>query len=360
MRKTLVLVCAAALMTISGVASADGGATCADAPTINIPGDTPYNDSGTTCGKVNDYDDACSSSYGGGEDAMYVLNVTAAGEYSFALSGTDGWTAFFVTDGCPDAAPSCTGFAASSGGNPAGPVTFPAAGTYYLMIDTWPSPDCTAYTLDITAPLVFDYTVDNACGTAFDDISGTGTALGLTDDGEATITMPFDFGYYGTILTAPVDVRVGNNGAMILAASTGEIGAGNTELPAVSLGRGVAPFWDDLDDETGDVYWEVKGTAPNRTMIVQWHQRPHFNGIGDATFQVVLYEATSEIDFVYSDVDFGDVLFDFGASATVGIQYSAGSIADQYSFDTASLSGISCIKFTPEYIPVELQSFSIE
>ncbi len=93
---------------------------------------------------------------------------------------------------------------------------------------------------------------------------------------------------------------------------------------------------------------------------MQWHQLPHFNAIGDATFQVVLYEATSEIDFVYSDVDFGDALFDLGASATVGIQYAAGSIADQYSFDTASLSGVSCIKFTPEYIPVELQSFSIE
>lgn len=140
------------VLSLAGVTWADGGADCASAPTINIPADMPYADSGTTCGKTNTYDDACSSSYGGGEDALYILNVTTAGDYQIALAGTDTWTGFFVSDGCPDTAPTCTGSATSSTGNPSGIITFPTAGTYYLMIDTWPTPDCTAYDLTITAP----------------------------------------------------------------------------------------------------------------------------------------------------------------------------------------------------------------
>jgi hypothetical protein len=347
------------VFSATGAAYADGGADCATAPTINIPADLPYTDSGTTCGKLNTYDDACSSSYGGGEDAIYALNVTVAGDYAIALSGTGSWTAFFVSDGCPDTSPTCTGSAASSSGNPSGTVSFPAAGTYYLHIDTWPSPNCTAFTLDIDAPFQFDYTVDDTCATIFDDISATGTGLALTDDGEAAIQVPFDFGFYGTIYSAPFDVQVGNNGAVILNDNSSQVGTG-AAMPSSGLGLGVAPFWDDLDDETGDVYWEVKGTSPNRQLIVQWDNRPHYNGIGDATFQAVFDEATSVITFVYEDVDFGDALYDFGVSATVGIQDAGNSIADEYSYNTASLSDGMCISFTPEYVPVELMSFSIE
>lgn len=140
------------VLGLAGMTWADGGADCASAPTINLPAAMPYADSGTTCGKGNTYDDACSSSYGGGEDALYILNVTTAGDYLVSLAGTGSYTAFFVSDGCPDATPTCTGSATASGGNPSGIITFPTAGTYYLMIDTWPSPDCTAYDLTITAP----------------------------------------------------------------------------------------------------------------------------------------------------------------------------------------------------------------
>lgn len=145
-------VMATLVLGIAGMAWADGGADCASAPTINVPADLPYADAGTTCGKGDTYDDPCSTSYGGGEDALYVLNVTAAGDYQISLTGTETWTGFFVSDGCPDTAPTCTGSATSSSGNPSAIITFPAAGTYYLMIDTWPSPDCTAYNLAISSP----------------------------------------------------------------------------------------------------------------------------------------------------------------------------------------------------------------
>lgn len=172
----------AALVMTAGWASADGGAICAGAPVINVPADLPYNDPGTTCGKGQNYqDNACLSSYDNGEDAVYEINVTVAGTYSFALSGTDTYTGFFVTDGCPDVATTCTGYYTNSGGNPSGNITFPSAGTYFLQIDTWPSPACTVYTLDITAPAAAP-TNDDCAGAVSDPASFGIDADGLWPD----------------------------------------------------------------------------------------------------------------------------------------------------------------------------------
>jgi hypothetical protein len=152
MRHTAIF--AIALLAMTGVAHADGGADCATAPTVNLPSSLPYNDSGTTCGKGDTYsDNPCTTYYDNGEDAIYILEVATPGEYEIALTGTDSWTAFLVTDGCPDTTPACTGYAQSSSGNPVGIIDFPSAGTYYLQIDTWPSPPCTAYSLSIAGPI---------------------------------------------------------------------------------------------------------------------------------------------------------------------------------------------------------------
>ncbi|MCB0754809.1 MAG: PKD domain-containing protein, partial [Flavobacteriales bacterium] len=186
------------------------------------------------------------------------------------------------------------------------------------------------------------YIVDDACATPFEDISGTGTALGLVDDGETNVTLPFDFTLYDITST---DVRIGNNGGMIFNATTGDLFALNDPLPTVDWTSGIVAFWDDLDNETGDVYIETRGTAPFRRFIVQWHMRPHFNNIGDATLQAILYESTNQIRFVYDDIDFGDPAFNDGVSATIGLQKD-GTTADQYSFNS-SIAGVNCILFSP-------------
>lgn len=201
------------------------------------------------------------------------------------------------------------------------------------------------------------YTVDDsATGSSFIDISATGTALGLADDGEANIDLPFDFEYFGVAYTAPVPLRVGNNGGIRFDNTTGDLFASNTTLPTTAGGitAGIFPFWDDLDSENGDVYWEVQGTAPNRQLIVQWHERPHFNGasaVDFGTFQVVFTETSNVITFNYEDTDFDGTTWDFGLSATVGLQISQ-SVALQYSFNEAVLENIFSIVFTPSAAPL--------
>ncbi len=185
----------------------------------------------------------------------------------------------------------------------------------------------------------------------FIDISATGTALNLTDDSEANITSPFPFTFFGATSS---DLRVGNNGGILFGVTTGDLGLTNAALPATSglPAPAILPFWDDFDDETGNVFWQVQGTAPNRKLIVQWHNRPHYNGIGAVTFEVILYETSNAIEFLYLDTDFGNALYNHGLSATSGLQESTSS-AVQYSFNQAVLLNSMTIRFEPTaYTPV--------
>jgi hypothetical protein len=143
-----------------------------------------------------------------------------------------------------------------------------------------------------------------------------GTALVLTDDSEANITLPFEFPYYGT---ASNKLRVGNNGAVLFDVLTGGVPFINQPL-SDAPDNFIAPFWDDLDSAVGNVYWKTIGTAPQRRVVIEWRDRPHVgNAPGSATFELVLSE-NGNLAFQYQTLDFGDSLYDNGASATVGVR----------------------------------------
>ena len=196
-----------------------------------------------------------------------------------------------------------------------------------------------------------DYTIrysNDANGPVYDfvDISSTGTALGLGDDGEANVTMDFDLflsNYSSKFMT------IGNNGAIRFGQLNTQIFAGNNELINDMAGNIIAPFWDDLSAQTGDVYYQTIGTAPNRVFIVQWNNRPHFAsgaGVGEVTFEVKLFEDSNIIEFHYEDVLFDDLDYDDGQSATIGV---GGSInAAQFSYDSAQISNHTAISFVPK------------
>ncbi|MEO1997093.1 MAG: hypothetical protein ABGZ17_17630, partial [Planctomycetaceae bacterium] len=178
-------------------------------------------------------------------------------------------------------------------------------------------------------PLQFNQSNDPA---QFIDISGTGTALGLSDDGEADITTTV-----GNAIFPAGAVTVGNNGG-ILSGAGGFLPFTNAGLPNGGFNAALLPFWDDIDGTTGDVYWEERQVDGINTLIVQWEDRPHFDNVGSVTFQVQLFESGPDLArFAYEDVVFGDVAFDNGAGATIGYQENSTS-AVQFSIDSAVLS----------------------
>lgn len=163
--------------------------------------------------------------------------------------------------------------------------------------------------------------------------NGSGTPLNLTDDAEANILSPFAFPFYGGSST---DLRVGNNGGILFGVTTGDVGVTNSSM-ASAPDNFIAPFWDDIDDETGNVYWLVTGTAPNRKLVVEWYNRPHYNGIGAVTFEAVLFE-NGNILYQYLDTDFGNPSYDNGASATSGIRGVGAANSLEYSFNQPKLT----------------------
>ncbi|MGE0639272.1 MAG: HYR domain-containing protein [Thermoanaerobaculia bacterium] len=196
-----------------------------------------------------------------------------------------------------------------------------------------PAPEPPREAVAVGGPDGYGYTyIDSAevGGPAFSwvEISGSGTPLGLGDDGETNVTLPFLFPYYGV---AHSGVRVGNNGGLLLGVLLGEVNFTNV-CPLPSSAGSAAPrisvFWDDVDNDTGNVYHEAFANCPatqggtGPCWVVEWFDRPHFNNVGDATFEAILWENGS-ILFQYLDTDFGNPNFDAGASASIGIEDDA-------------------------------------
>lgn len=180
------------------------------------------------------------------------------------------------------------------------------------------------------------------CLYSFTDISGTGTNLGLADDGESNQTLPFSFSLFGTASTA---IRVGDNGGVLFNTALGDLPFTNAALPSGTLpSAAILAFWDDLGTLAGGgVFVQTLGTAPNRVYIVQWN-RSHFSLVGAASLQVKLFEGTNRIEFQYADVDFGNAAYNNGISATVGLQQN-GTTAVQYSYNSAVITNSSAVCF---------------
>jgi uncharacterized protein (TIGR03382 family) len=187
----------------------------------------------------------------------------------------------------------------------------------------------------------------------------TGTNLALGDDNVVTITSPFAIPYDQSS-PGYTAVRLSMNG-VISFDNTTSITFTNTALPYATRTTLLAPFWDDLypgPAAADNVYWEATGTAPNRELVIEWRNVYHRSARAATNttlrFQVVLFEASSDVLMQYQDVIVGSATYDAGASATVGIQTSTTS-AVQHSFNTASLADNTAWLFsqvTPSIAPV--------
>lgn len=131
------------------ISMANGGTDCADPYVINS---LPFSNTGmTTDGFGNDYNDtdACGSYYMNGDDFVFEYTPSTNECINITLSNTDIWTGLFVTDGCPDVG-TCLADNTNSAGNPAlSNLQLTASNTYYFTVSTWPSPQFTAFDIDI-------------------------------------------------------------------------------------------------------------------------------------------------------------------------------------------------------------------
>ncbi|MCO4770240.1 MAG: putative metal-binding motif-containing protein [Deltaproteobacteria bacterium] len=152
------------------------------------------------------------------------------------------------------------------------------------------------------------------------DLSTLGGSVPTTiaGSGAETVALPFGFDFYGVTYNS---VRVGAEGGLSFDVSAG-IPSGNGCLPSTSSGApDIAVFWDDLNPQVGEI--RTFHDSANSRFIISWEDVAHAPNNGSASFQVHLYES-SDIQFHYEDVNFGNTVSNFGISATVGIQDNTG------------------------------------
>lgn len=132
------------------------GATCANAVTI---GSLPYAASNeTTACMGNDYTNAstgsCLTLYESGEDKVYAYTALNAECIGLTISGSStNSIGYQVYSGCPgSAATTCiAGGGGASSGTLTGSIILPAAGIYYIIIDTWATPNNAQYNISLTS-----------------------------------------------------------------------------------------------------------------------------------------------------------------------------------------------------------------
>ncbi len=120
-----------------------GATTCANATVID-PANLP-NAQALVCGTSNDITSSntatCGSgSYRGGLEALYVFTPTTSGPWNIAYSGQT-YSGIFVYAGCPTSGGTCVANTTSSTASKNLNATLTAGVTYYIMFDTWPTPN---------------------------------------------------------------------------------------------------------------------------------------------------------------------------------------------------------------------------
>ncbi|WP_197523026.1 carboxypeptidase regulatory-like domain-containing protein [Actinokineospora pegani] len=162
------------------------------------------------------------------------------------------------------------------------------------------------------------------------------------DDAAAEVALPFPFYYYGSTYTRAF---ASSNGHLnFLARSTA---FSNVALPAGNApNAAIYAFWDDLILDSGSqVATSTLGAAPNREFVVEWRNAGFYQQPSRVDFEIVLSE-NGQISLRYRGIDPASTR-ERGESATIGVENATGTVALQYSLNTAVLSDTQSIRFVP-------------
>ncbi|MBL8911056.1 MAG: hypothetical protein JNM17_10225, partial [Archangium sp.] len=262
----------------------------------------------------------------------------------------------------------CLAGADSSTGNETVVATNATASpvTVYILVDGYfltsvGDFQLTTSTAAIPPPAYTETTITPDCAALVTPtvIQGAATTPVISDDSNsAVVALPFAFSWFGGAVT---HFSTNTNGFSLLwntatpTLPTGSTTYVNVAMPAAATPNSlVAAFWDDLNSRTGsEVRYVVTGTAPNRTLTIEWFDLTARDSTQHITFREKLFETTNVVEFHYCTLDVGTSMGApaarvFGAEATVGLENATGTGASQHSFKTAmSISTMNALRFTP-------------
>ncbi len=186
-----------------------------------------------------------------------------------------------------------------------------------------------------------------------DDVTTALLASGDLDDGYWTVALPFTFTFNGTAYSS---ASVGTNGNLMFGSTLATVGYGNTLPSATDPDDFIAGLFGDLDMSvigSGDITYFTTGVSPNQKFIVDFSNCYFFTfgtagSVGLASFQMVLYETSNQIDVFTTNVT------NTTLNKSQGVEL-AGSIATTVSGrnNSSSWTGFpNGVRFTPPATPV--------
>lgn len=135
----------------------------------------------------------------------------------------------------------------------------------------------------------------------YNDIPIGGTLVSLGDDqvsGAQPIGFSFDF--FGNTYT---NFHIGSNGFITFSTNTSSGCCSGQNLPTAGFPNDlIALFWEDLDPGNGgqpainEIRFQTVGTAPNRTLVVEYDAVDHYPSGDNVTGQIHLHEGTNCIE----------------------------------------------------------------
>lgn len=168
------------------------------------------------------------------------------------------------------------------------------------------------------------------------------------------VPIPFEWQFYGNVVTR---TAVQIDGTMYMYGSPDStwwvMGPNNQPIPGPLdfwVTGVIAPYWDDLYKTPGRMYYQVIGTAPDRKVVIEYHDvsvtAPQNVLSRPGSFELILFERNNAVLMQYQDADSGNAATRFGASATIGLQdtFTHGL---QYSYNTPALSDELAILYLP-------------
>jgi hypothetical protein len=178
----------------------------------------------------------------------------------------------------------------------------------------------------------------SSCANAFQDITGSGTALVLGDDtGASGIALGFSFDFFGTSHSS---IAVCSNGYLTFGTTLTDF----TEDPiptAATPNDIICPMWDDLSPNAGGtVHYQTSGPAGNQVFVAQWTNVPQYPASGSNTFEALLFEVDNHVEFRYGTLDAG---LDGVADGRIGLENATGT--DGIQWNTAVHAG-DCVAFS--------------
>jgi hypothetical protein len=157
------------------------------------------------------------------------------------------------------------------------------------------------------------------------------------DDRMVEVSLGFTFRYCGSDYTK---IYAGTNGFLsfeALITPTDYTWPPTTDAYLAKIKKGILPLWEDLTGMTGVASYVTTGSAPNRVFTIEFKEWGWDYSATDPviSFQVLLYEKTNVIRFIYKS-ETGDPVWDGTPGAFIGI--SGGSVADMLSLNNSSSS----------------------